>query len=327
MDQHPIPAHQPAYEETDIFAWANNLFMHKEQLKIELFIMSKHYVLYRTKYEDALMRQLHPLLIDGILEFVVNGAGQGLVVRAFEEAGTEENVLHRTKAARVEKLQEAMLWLGTQERDMERFSESDHDLKRAKGLIARCSHPGLPRPFYIIKALSGANILKGAGAWLVNGDRFSALSDGAALRVPADNQLLLLDDDLYVFHPGKLERLFGYNATKNAVAEKKVRQIEARFQLSFADELDLQTMVKGHKTTINKLQKIDPSSVDQQSLLTHAEELGLELMTDDTGAIIIMNAKDLATFVNLLNDDYVESALTGNRYEIKSKKPLKTAEA
>lgn len=46
-------------------------------------------------------------------------------------------------------------------------------------------------------------------------------------------------------------------------------------------------------------------------------------MTDDDGAIIIMDSKDLNKFVNLLNDDYVESALTGNRYEIKSKKLLK----
>jgi len=45
-------------------------------------------------------------------------------------------------------------------------------------------------------------------------------------------------------------------------------------------------------------------------------------MTDESGAIIIMNNRDLNVFVNLLNDDYVESGLTGQRYEIKSKKPL-----
>jgi hypothetical protein len=39
-----------------------------------------------------------------------------------------------------------------------------------------------------------------------------------------------------------------------------------------------------------------------------------------------MNAKDLTVFVNLLNDDYIESDLTGLRYEIKSKKPLKIKE-
>ena len=82
-------------------------------------------------------------------------------------------------------------------------------------------------------------------------------------------------------------------------------------------------MVKGKKTLVNKLQKLDPTITDQTKLLEHADDLGIELMLDDTGAIILMDDKDLNKFVNLLNDDYYESPLTGVRYEIKSKKPIK----
>jgi hypothetical protein len=57
--------------------------------------------------------------------------------------------------------------------------------------------------------------------------------------------------------------------------------------------------------------------------MKHAEELDIDLMTDDNGAIIIMDDQDLTKFVNLLNEDYMESPLTGKRYEITSKKPLK----
>ena len=39
-----------------------------------------------------------------------------------------------------------------------------------------------------------------------------------------------------------------------------------------------------------------------------------------------MDEKDLVRFVNLLNDDYVESPVTGLRYEIKSKRILKPAD-
>lgn len=308
-------------QETDIFAWANNLFLYKDQLQLEIFLLSKNNVLYRTRYAQSLGKQTHPLLLDSMLEYIITGAGAGLVVRGFEEAEHEENVLQRTKVANVDKLAEAMSWLGKQESDMEQFSEADHDLKRIKGLIVRCTHPELA-PFYIIKSLSAANVLKGVGAWLINGNTFDALDGGAAIRIPADSQLLIVDDELYVFNQSKLERLFGYNAKKNAIADKKVRQIEANFQLSFADDLTLQAMVKESKSLINKLQKLDPSAVKQDALLNHADEMGLELMTDDSGAIIIMNQKDLTTFVNLLNDDYVESALTGFRYEIKSKKLL-----
>lgn len=318
--QQPSQNTQP--QEIDIFAWANNLFMYKDQLKLEIFLLSKNNVLYRTKYAEALGRQTHPLLIDSMLEYVITGAGAGLVVRGFEEAENEENVLQRTKVANVDKLVEAMQWLGKQEADMEQFSEQDHGLKHIKGLVVRCTHDEL-EPFYIIKALSSSNILKGVGAWLISGNTFDALDGGAAIRIPADSQLLILGDDLYVFNQSKLERLFGYNAKKNAIADKKVRQIEANFKLSFADDLTLQGMVKESKALINKLQKLDPTAVSQEDLLNHAEEMGLELMQDEDDAIIIMNQKDLSKFVNLLNDDYVESSLTGLRYEIKSKRLLK----
>ena len=88
----------------------------------------------------------------------------------------------------------------------------------------------------------------------------------------------------------------------------------------------MQTLVKGNKAIINKLQKLEVGLIKQDDLLDRAEELGLNLMQDDDGAIIIMNAKDLTVFVNLLNDDYTESPLTGIRYEIKSKRPLKIKE-
>lgn len=320
--QEPAVAAPVTTDDTDIFAWANNLFLYKDKLNIELFLLNKSNVLYHTRYAENLNRQLHALFIDLILEFIITGAGQGLVVRGFEEAENEENVLQYTRVENVDKLVEVMSWLGTQEKDMEAFSEEDHDLKRMRGIIARCTHPDMPRPFYVIKALSTSNVLKGSGAWMMSGTKFEALDDGAALRIPADNQLLIVDDELYVFNQSKLERLFGYNAKKNAIAEKKAKQIEAHFSLSFAEEKTLQGMVKESKPLINKLQKIDPSAIKQDALLDHAEEMGVELMVDENGAIIIMDQKDLAKFVNLLNDDYVESNLTGNRYEIKSKKLL-----
>lgn len=327
--QAPVPTEptvKPQQEDTDIFAWANNLFLYKEQLQVELFLLNKNNIMYRTRYAEGLQRQLHALFIDSILEFVITGAGQGLVVRGFEDAESEENVLQYTQVKNVEKLVDAMSWLGAQEREMETFIEEDHDLKRIKAVVARCSHKDLPQPFYVIKALSQATVLKSVGAWSITGSKFEPLDNGAALRIPADNQLLIINDELFVFNQSKLERLFGYNAKKNAIAEKKVRQIEANFQLSFADDQTLQSMVKESKTTINKLQKLDPSAVKQEDLLNHAEELGIELMQDEAGAIIIMNPADLSKFVNLLNDDYVESNLTGLRYEIKSKKLLKSAE-
>ena len=65
-----------------------------------------------------------------------------------------------------------------------------------------------------------------------------------------------------------------------------------------------------------------PEETTQEQLLDYADEMQLELMTDDQNKIIIMDDKDLGMFVNLLSEDYFVSPVNGRRYEIKSKKLL-----
>ena len=102
-----------------------------------------------------------------------------------------------------------------------------------------------------------------------------------------------------------------------------MKLIAQHFRLSVNQEQTIEEMVKGKKSLVIKLQKIDPTKIKQADLMNHAEEMDLPLMADDSGAIIIMDSKDLSIFINLLNEDYVESNLTGARYEITGKKPLK----
>ena len=316
------------YEASDVFAWANNLYQYKDQLEIELFLINKNNVMYRTKLAAELDKQIQPLFIDGILDYVLTGAGEGLIVRSFEEAEAEENVLQRTRWKNVENLAEVMHWIRHQEEEMELFIDQEHDLKRMKGIMARCTHPSVPTPFYIIKQLPRAQMLKGDGAWMAMGKVFVPFDAGAALKIPSDNQLLIIDQDLYVFSQPKLRSLFGYDAKKNSIAAQKVAAIQEKFKLVFDGEQDLQSLVKGNKALINKLQKLELSEdIRQDKVIDHAEELEVDLLTDSSGAIIIEDAKDLARFVNLINDDYVESNLTGLRYEIRSKRPLKPTES
>lgn len=308
--------------EIDVFAWANNMFQHKDQLKIELFLINKNNVMYRTKTTPDIDKQLQPLFITPMLEHLMMGAGSGMVVRRFEDAEAEENVLQYTKWENILRLKEVMHWLHTQEHEMEFFKEEEHDLKRIKGILARCNHPSMNEPFYVIKVLPGAQTFKGEGAWMVKGESFVPF-EAPAFRIPADNQMLVIEDDIFVFNQAKLDRMFGYNAKKNSIAEQKVKEIESAFKLSFAEGMDLQSLVKGNKATVNKLQKIEIGEIKQEDLLDHGTELGVELMIDDDGAIIIEGTKDLTKFVNLLNDDYYESQLTGIKYEIRGKKALK----
>jgi hypothetical protein len=313
------------YQESDVFAWANNLFEYKEELALELFWINKNNVVYRTKIDPTLDRQLQPLFIDNTLEQALDGAENGIVVRNLEDGGEQDGVLPRVRWKKIEKLREVMHWIKTQEHEIELFTDEEHDLKRIKGAFVRVSHPKMPEPFYIIKALSGGQMLKGQGTWMINGKTFKAF-EAAALKIPAEAHMLILDQDLYVFNEGKLDRLFGFDLKKSSIANKKVQEIEEHYKLSFADGMDLQSAVEGNKATINKLQKLEIGQYTQEQIIDHAEELGVDLMVDDAGAIIIMNRKDLTKFVNLLNDDYMESSLTGIRYEVQRKRPLKPSD-
>ncbi len=315
------------YHETDVFAWANNLVQYKDELKIELFFFNRNYVVYRTTMTAELQAQLEPLFIDEILEFVLEGAEQGMIIRSFEDAESEDNVLMRTRLHKVEKAREALNWLKTQEHEIELFNEEEHDIKRVKGIIARCSHRGLPQKFYVIKALPQSQVMKGSAGWMLRDNKFVQFDADAALRVPSDNQLLVIDQDMYVFSQAKLKSIFGYDAKEASIAEKKVEEIQQNFRLSFADGENIQTMIKGNRAIIKKLQKIEPSSVKQEDIIDRSDELDIGLMQDDSGAIIIMDTKDMTKFVNLLNDDYMESPMTGIRYEIQKKRELKPTEA
>lgn len=319
-------AEKPAfdnYQETDVFAWANNLLQYKEDLKIDLFLISKTFIPYRTNLAAELRKQLEPLFIDGLLEYLFEGAETGMVVRGFEQAESETGVLQRTQVFKIAQAKETIGWLKTQEHEIETFSDDEHDFKNMKGILARLSHPDMKHSVYIVKVLPRSNVMQGRTGWMLKNGKFVPFDSDAAIRIPADNQLLIIDQDMYVFSQAKLKQMFNYDAKEAFVAEKKVAEINANFRLSFPEGQSLQTLIAEKKSAIKKLQKIEPGSIKQEQLMDHANELGIDLMEDDSGAIIIMDDKDLGKFVNLLNDDYMESALTGERYEIIKKKPLK----
>lgn len=311
------------YKETDVFAWANNLVQFKDELQIDLYLINKNYVVYKTSLAKDLGKQLEPIFIDSMLEYVLQGAGEGMVVRGFEDAEAEEKVLQRTQLFKVDRAKEVMNWLTHQSSAIEMFVEEEHDFKRIKGIMARVSHSQMPKPCYVFKVLPQSHIMKGKQSWMLRSGKFMAFEADAAIRIPTEPHLLLLDQDIYVFNQTRLKQLFAYDAKESMIAATKVAEIESNFKLTFDAGESMQTLVKDKPSLIKKLQKINPYAVKQPELLEHAETMGIDLMEDTTGSIIIMDTKDLTKFVNLLNDDYQESAMTGQRYEILRKKLLK----
>ena len=312
-------------EPTDIFLWANQADAHKEALEVDLFLFTKGYTVYATNYAKELKAQLKVLFLYDMISQVQTGAATGMHVGDFEAAAAEENVLERTTLDKVDHAQEVIEQIRYGEESLEVFREGDHEFKKVKGIVARFSRPGV-EPFFVAKILPQSQVLKGATAWMYNGDSFQPFSADAGLRITPDNQVLIAGNDIFAFSESKFIRLFGYDAKQFAVAEEKIAEIEQSFKLKFPEGMTFDALVRDTKSLVSKLQKVNVGLVTQDQVIEQADEMGLELMTDEnTGEIIIMDAKDAAKFVNLLNDDYVTSGMTGIRYELKGKKELKDA--
>lgn len=308
---------------TDIFLWANQTDASKNQLDIELFLFNKNYTPYSMPIGGSVEQQLRPLFLFDYINQVNLGAGTGLSVRDYELSEAEENVLLRTDLEKVGRA-ETLIHLIENERDeIVEFSETEHEFKRMKGIVARFTDKtDATKVFYTVKLIAQGQVLKSALAWEFVDGKFGAFRAEVGFKVPDDNQVLIVGKDIFAFSPGKFERMFGYEFKKQVIADQKVAEIQQQYKLSFPEGLDLNALVKERKKTVNKLQKLEIGAVKQEQVLDYADEMQLELMSDDNGAIIIMDGSDLDTFVNLINEDYVESKITGKRYEIKSKKLL-----
>lgn len=308
---------------TDIFLWANNIDAVKNDLDVEFFLFNKNYTPYSTNFSSELNAQIKPLFLFDILGFVTMGAGTGLSVRDFELSDGEENVLLRTDLAKVGRAETLLHLIEKERHDILEFSEEEHEFKRIKGIAARFTLRDAPeKTFYVIKAIQQSNVLKGATAWEFRQGKFEMFKAEVGIKLPSDNQVMIVNKDIFVFNQNKFEKLFQYEYKKQAIADARVSEIEQQYKLSFPDGMSLHDLVKDRKKIVNKLQKLEVGGVTQEQAIEYADDMQLELMTDDAGAIIIMDGNDLDTFVNLINEDYITSQITGKRYEIKSKKLL-----
>ena len=310
-------------ETTDIFLWANQNDAKKNDLQIELFLFSKNYTPYFMPIKGDVEQQLRPLFLFDYINQVNLGAGTGLSVRDYELSESEDNVLLRTDLEKVGRAETLIHLIEHERHDIVEFSETEHEFKRMKGIVARFTDPNNPdATFYTVKLIQQGQTLKSALAWEFSDGKFGSFNAEIGFKVPDDNQVLIVGKDIFAFNSGKFERMFGYEYKKQVIADKKVAEIEKEYKLSFPEGMDLNTLVKERKKTVNKLQKLEIGAVKQEDVLDYADEMQLELMSDDNGAIIIMDGNDLDMFVNLINEDYIESKITGKRYEIKSKKLL-----
>jgi hypothetical protein len=313
-------------EKFDVFLWANEIDEIKNNVSAELFLFNKNYTPFKIKYSDQLTSSVKSLFMQNAAKFIIEGADKGLECREYEKADGEENVIYHTDLDKVGRAETLINLIENEYKDINYFSENEYEFKKIKGIIAKFTYPGGEdgtKTFYIAKAISASSALKGATSWEINGESFEPFSAEVAIKMPDDNQVAIIDKTIVVFNQSKFENLFQYDYKSQVIAEEKAKELSEKYKLSFAEGLTLNSLLQDKKPVLKKLQAMDiAEEMSQKDLINYADEMQLDLMTDYDGSIIIMDDKDLTTFVNLLNEDYYISPVNGRRYEIKSKKLL-----
>ncbi|MBQ2659426.1 hypothetical protein IJF85_00380, partial [Candidatus Saccharibacteria bacterium] len=290
-------------EPFDVFLWANEIDEVKNNVSAELFLFNKNYTPYKIKYSDKLAGAVKAMFMQEAVQFIIKEADKGLECREYEKADGEEKVIYRTSLSNVGRAETLIHLIEKEYKDIDYFSENEYDFKKVKGIIAKFTYPGGDegvKTFYIAKLLPASSALKGATSWEINGESFEPFSAEIALKMPDDNQVAIVGDTIIVFNQAKFENLFQYDFKSQVIADAKARELSEKYRLSFAEGLTLNALLADKKPLLKKVQAMDiAEEMPQDKLLEYADEMQLELMTDDDGSIIIMDDKDLAMFVNL----------------------------
>ena len=318
-------------ESFDVFHWANEVDEIKNNVSVELFLFNKNYTPYKVRYSDALTSSVKELFMNEAIKYIIEEADKGLECREYEKSDGEEKVIYRTKLSKVGRAETLLHLIEQEYRDMDFFSDNEYGFKKIKGILAKFSYPdaesGETKSFYIAKGISASSALKAGSSWELNGESFEPFSAEVALKMPSDNQVAIIGEDVIIFNQTKFEALFQYDYKSQVLAEEKAKELSEKYKLSFAEGLTLDALLADKKPILKKVQAMDiAEEMTQEQVIDYADEMHLELMTDDDGSIIIMDDKDLSMLVNLINEDYYVSPVNGKRYEIKSKKLLADAE-
>ena len=314
----------PAQSEFDVFQWANSVDEVKNNISVELFLFNKNYTPYKVRYSDVLMQTIRSMFMLEAVEFVIKEADKGLECREYELSDGEDKVIYRIDLEKVGRAETFIHLIENEYKDIAFFTDNEYEFKRIKGIVAKFTYPGDEgqKTFYIAKGLAASSALKGKLSWELNGESFEPLTADVAIKVPEGNETAIIDGNIVIFNQSKFEKLFQYDYKQQLISEQKAKELQDAYNLSFPEGLTLNALLEDKKPLVKKLQAVEIGEMKQDQLLDYADEMQLELMTDDDGKIIIMDDKDLNMFVNLLSEDYFVSPVNGRRYEIKSKKLL-----
>lgn len=317
-------------EPTDLFLFANNIDGVKKDLQIELFLFNKNFTPYSTLLSDDVQDQLTKLFVYELINEVNLGAGTGLAVRDIDyQKESDGDVVIRTELNKVGRAETLIYLIENSRDDIVFFADEEYEFKRMKGMVARVTSKTDPSVlFHVVKLIEQSKAVTKSGiAWQFNGSVVEEMEQQVVFKPAADNQTLIIGGDIFAFNLKKFEKTFNYDYVKFKQADEKAARFLKRFKISVPSDIGggIENILRETPSILNKFLKTDIDLIEQEQIFEIADAMQLELMSDDAGAVIIMDKADLNVLLDIINDNYYQSP-TGHHYVAKSKRAIEVAE-
>ena len=281
-------------EKFDVFHWANEVDEVKNNVSVELFLFNKNYTPYRVRYSDRLTASVKALFMQEATSYIIKEADKGLECREYEKSDGEEKVIYRTELAKVGRAETLLHLIEHEYRNIESMSDHLDEFKKMKGLSRGSRIRGVKggRRRLHREGDCGGVGTEGGVVVELNGDGFEPFSAEVALKMPEDNQVAIVEGTIVIFNQTKFENLFQYDYKSQVIADAKAKELTEKYHLSFAEGLTLNNLLQDRKPLVKKLQALDiAEEMSQEQLIDYADEMQLELMTDDDGSILLWMIK------------------------------------
>jgi len=312
-------------QHTDIFQWANNIDSMKRELQVEIFLFNKNYTPYSIRQASELQSQLAPVFMYDVINSINLGAGTGMQVKPLEDYDSYSQMITYTELDKVGRAETLLHLIDTQRNDIVEFSQSEHEFKRMKGMVAVYTHPtDKAVKFYIFKLLQASSSISSGVAWQIVNGELQLMQPDVVVKMPLDNQVIAIGGELFIFNEPKFVKLFSYDLQTILETDSRAKQLEKQYRLNIPEIMlgDLGQYIRDKGSNVKKLLEVNMAKLpDQETLLNVADAMAVELMTDDLGAIILYDNADVGKLLDLINDNYLSSE-TGAHYLAKSKKSL-----
>ena len=133
---------------------------------------------------------------------------------------------------------------------------------------------------------------------------------------------------MYIFNQHNFQKIFRFFELVTATAAQTLAAI--KLHVPIANFGDLEAACAGHLQMQAKLKNIASKPylkkmkmANIKKVLKHFPNLGLKTVQKNGKEMLVFDPKDKWALLRLLDDDYLDSVLTGEKYEVTGKRPYK----